>query len=612
VEITTSWEELEELKEGHTLPTIFFRKVAECGDRVALRKKEYGIWNNISWREYGDYVKWVCSGLISLGLQKGERVSIISETRPEWLFIDLAIQSAGGITVPIYQTCSAPQVEYILQHSEARFLFVEDEEQLDKYLEIREHLPHLKKVIVVDLKGLRYFRDPAVLSFKDLLDLGRAHESRGPTCLRDCLRSLKAEGVATIVYTSGTTGPPKGAMMTHRNIILQAKALLHCLGLRETDEVLSYLPLSHIGERIPSLFLPLIVGYTLNFAENMETVPQDLREISPDFFFGVPRIWEKFYSNIALEAKEATWFKRQCYGIAFKLGKRLSQYKLAHQKAPTILSFCYFGAHWLVFRKLKEMMGLDRARLTICGAAPVSPEILEFFLSLGIPMKITYGITEAAGVVTMHQGDDIKVGTVGRPLPGLEVKVNEDGEILVKGPIFTGYYKDPELTKDTIVDGWLHTGDIGTFDEGGHLKITDRKKDILITAGGKNVAPQYIENLLKFSPYIQDAVVIGDGRKYLAALIIIDEETVTHYAQDHRIPFTTYADLSQNAEIYKLISGEVEKVNDKLARVESIKKFKILDKNLDQEDGELTPTLKVKRKFISDRFKELIESMYQD
>ncbi|MBN1574090.1 MAG: AMP-binding protein [Deltaproteobacteria bacterium] len=576
-----------------------------------MRKKEFGIWHDISWGEYAERAREVANGLLSLGVKKGERVALISENRPEFLFIDMGIQTTGGITTAIYTTNASAEVHYILDHSESRFYFVEDEEQLDKALEVRDRLPGLEKIIIIDMEGLKRYSDPMVMSFEKFLELGRDYANKNPNAIDERLKTIEADDTALIVYTSGTTGPPKGAMLTHKNIIWTTDSLGKTNPIYKSDEILSYLPLSHIAERVMTVFNGIYFGYTSNFIENLDTVSDNMREVSPTVVFGVPRIWEKYHSTIIIKMQEATWFKRLVFNLAINAGMRYAEAKFSPGGVPLGLKLVYGLYHYVVMRKLKERLGLERARFVISGAAPISPAVLEFYHAIGVPMREVYGQTEDAGPATIHQGDNIKLGTVGQPLPGVEIKIAEDGEILVKGGnVFKGYFKNKEATAETLIKGWLHTGDVGVMDDEGFLTITDRKKDILITSGGKNIAPQFIENKLKMSPYINDAVVIGEKRKYLTALILIDEENVTKYAQDNRIPFTTYASLSRNPEIVKLIDGEVEKVNDELARVESIKKFTILDKRLDQEDGELTPTMKVKRKQINEMYKDIIESMY--
>ncbi len=595
-----------------TVPTLFYSQAKEYGNRVALRRKEFGIWRDISWDEYLQNVKHVALGLIALGLEKGERVSVIGENRQEWLYADLGIQSAGGVTTGIYTTNSPQQCEYIVGHSESRFYFVEDEEQLDKALIFRQNTPKLEKIIVMDMEGLKHFQDPMVMSMEALLNLGREMDKKDPDLFERRFQETQPEDLSVLIYTSGTTGPPKGAMLTHHNVLWTGKTCAEVFDATDRDEVLSYLPLSHIAERMFSLFIALAHGYTVNFVEHPDTVPQNIQEVSPTVLFGVPRIFEKLYSAILINMSEATPFKRICYHLATKIGARISQMKLDHQAIPLWWRFLFGLAHFCVLRKLKERLGLEKVRVAISAAAPISPDVIRYFRGIGVNMRELYGQTEGSGPTTMHQGDDIKLGTVGKPFPGMEVKIADDGEILVKGPnVFKGYYKDPRATAQTLANGWLHSGDVGVVDEEGNLKITDRKKDLIITAAGKNIAPQNIENQLKFSPYINDAVVIGDRRKYLTALIMIDEENVVKYAQDNRIPFTTFGNLSQNSEVRKLIQAEVDAVNKTVARVETIKKFTVFDKRLDPEDGEVTPTMKVKRRFINETYRDVIEAMYR-
>jgi len=594
-----------------TVPKLFFHRVEKYKDRVALRKKDLGIWDKITWLQYGDMVRRVGMGLVALGLKPKDRVAIMGESRPEWLYADLGNLSVNGISVGVYTTCSAEEVKYHLSHSEARFFFVEDEEQLDKALEIRDQLPKLEKIIVMDMKGLRHFNDPMVISFDELLEKGRELDEKDPALFEQRVEKTRPEDIATFVYTSGTTGPPKAALLSHFNVLSNSNAFAKHVPAFDTDVILSYLPLCHIGERTMSVYHAINMGFTVFFAEGPDTVPENLREVSPTFFFGVPRIWEKFHSAINIGVQNATWFKRQSYRLAMKVGETAALKKMSHQRLSFLLWSINQLASVTVFRKTKKLLGIDRARFALSGAAPISPDVLRYFHALGVNIRESYGMTETSSLISMHKDGNIRLGTCGEPLPGVEVKIGEDGEIIVRGDnVFQGYFKDEENTNRTLVDGWLHTGDLGEMDEDGSLRITGRQKDVMITSGGKNVSPQYIENMLKSSPYIVDGVVIGDGRKYLTAIIIVDEDNVIKYAQDNRVPFTTYASLTKTKEIVRLIGEEVEKVNAKLARVEQIKKFAITDKILDQEDDELTPTMKVKRKKISEVYRDLIESMY--
>ncbi len=594
-----------------TVPLRFKATVEKYGDRVALREKELGLWKDISWRAYYEGAKKVGCALVALGLKKGECVSIIGDNAPEWVMADLGIQCVGGISVGVYATNAWPQVEYVIRDSRSRFFFVENEEQLDKWLHFRDNVPHLKKVIVWDLKGLRTFKDPDVMSFDDLIILGELYEKEHPRTFETRMAEVTPEDLSVLIYTSGTTGPPKGAMLTHRNVTWMGQAISQANPLRETDEVLSFLPLCHIFERLFSVFAAITYGYVVNFVEKPDTVMENMIEISPTIGYAVPRIWEKYASGIMIRMMDATWFKRTVFNLALKIGKKRATIKMAFEEVPFFLEGLYQLAYFTVFRKLKERLGFDRMRIAYSGAAPISPEVLHFYHSIGVNLMEGYGQTEGTGVTCVSRDGKVKFGTVGPPLPGVEVRIAEDGEILVKSPaVFKGYYNKPEATREALRDGWLYSGDIGELDEDGFLKITDRKKDIIVTAGGKNISPQYIENKLKFSPYINDAIVIGDGRKFVSCLILIDEDNVVKYAQDHKIPFSTYRDLTEAEEIVRLIREEVDKVNATLSRVESIKKFTILPKKLYEEDGEVTPTMKVKRKFVNEAFKDLIEAMY--
>jgi long-chain acyl-CoA synthetase len=595
-----------------TVPQIFKRSVQKYGDRVALRKKDLGLWHDISWNEYYAKARYVGSALISMGLQKADCVSIIGDNCPEWAIIDLGIQCAGGVAVGVYSTNAWPQVEYVIQNSESRFLFVENEEQLDKWLHFRDKAPLLRKVIVWDLEGLRHFEDPMVMTYDDLLDLGRKVVEREPDLFDNRMAEVTPEDLSVLIYTSGTTGPPKGAMLTHRNVTWMGQAIDNENPAYDTDEVLSFLPLCHIFERLFSVFGQITHGYTVNFIENLDTVTDNMREISPTVGYAVPRIWEKYLSAVYIKMSDATWFKRLVFGLALKIGQKRATLMMNFKPIPLYLGVLYQLAYFTVFRKLKEKLGFDRLRVAYSGAAPISPDVLHFFQSIGINLIEGYGQTEGTGVTCVSRIGKVKFGTVGPPLQGTEVKIAEDGEILVKSPaVFKGYYKNPEATNEALKDGWLYSGDVGELDEDGYLKITDRKKDIIVTAGGKNITPQYIENKLKANSYINDAVIIGDNRRFITSLIMIDEDNVVKYAQDNKIQFSTYKDLTESPEIISLIQGEVDKVNETLSRVEQVKKFTLLPKKLYEEDGEVTPTMKVKRKYVNEAFTDLIETMYK-
>ena len=595
-----------------TLPRLFRHVVRERGDRVAMREKDLGIWRGISWREYGEQAKRVGLGLVSLGLRPRDVVSIVADNMPEWLYTDLGIMSVAGIPNGIYTTDSARQIEYIVNDSGTRFLFAENEEQLDKILEVRGRCPALVKIFVYDMEGLHAFRDEQVMPFETLLELGARYDREHPGVFDQMVDISQPDDLAILVYTSGTTGPPKGAMLSHRNILFQLAYADFITPLREGDQQLSFLPLCHVAERTFTVFNPLYTGSTVNFAESIDTVPENIREVAPALFFAVPRIWEKFYSGVALRMRDATWLGRFAYEQAFRIGRRIAEARIAGRPPSAWERLAFRVADFLVLDNVKRSIGLHRARGAATGAAPIAPDLIRWYLALGINMLEVYGQTENTGLATAMPPDRIKLGSVGIARPGTEVRLSPEGEILLKGPhVFKGYYGKPEKTAETIVDGWLHTGDVGTIDDDGFVRITDRMKDIIITAGGKNVTPSEIENQLKFSPYISDAVVIGDRRKFLSCLVMIDHETVAQFAQETNVPFSNFTSLCRAPEVQELIRGEIERVNRQLARVETIKTFRLIEQLLTPEDEELTPTMKLKRAFVNVKYKDLIEGMYE-
>ena len=597
---------------ARTLPELFQWQVERQADRLAIRFKEYGIWRRVTWREYGEAVDRVAAALLAFGLVRGENVAVLGDNRPEWLYCHLGIQTVGGATVGIYPTSAPEQTRYLLHHAGARLVFVENEEQLDKILTIVDET-RLERIVVWDAKGLWGFTDERVVFFEDFVKQGIGYAHGHPGAVAERRASIAAADTAMIIYTSGTTGPPKGAMLAHASILWGMSALGATNPLTRDDEVVSYLPFAHVYENLISVFGAIRNGYVVNFVESMDTLFQNLREVSPTYFASVPRIWEKLASTVELRMQDATWVKRTLYRWAVATGRRYVRAKFSGRGVPLPLALAYHCAYWSVLVPLKRRLGFDRTRIAVCGAAPASPELFEFYHALGVPLIEGYGMTESTGVISVNRVDRPRVGTVGEPVPGVEVMLAEDGEILTRGPhVFKGYFRDPELTAQTVDrDGWLHTGDVGAWDDG-YLKILDRKKDIIITAGGKNITPAYIENKLKFSPYIQDAVVVGDRRKYLVALILIDEDNVTKFAQDERIPFTTFQDLTQNPDVVRLIDAEVDRVNRTLSQVEGIKKVALLPRRFYEEEGDVTPTKKVKRRALEARYAELIQSLYRD
>jgi long-chain acyl-CoA synthetase len=595
-----------------TIAKSFLKSVETRGDRPAIREKKFGIWQPTSWREWLQISKDIAFGLHASGFRPGDVASIIANAVPEWVYADMGILCSGGVSSGIYPTDSSVQVEYLINDSSTKVIFAEDEEQLDKILSCRSRCPTLQKIVVFDMEGLSGFTDPMVLSLAEFTALGRNHE-QGNEALWDEMTGIRsASDLAILVYTSGTTGPPKGAMHSNRSVTHQMRHANDLFPSSDNEERLVFLPLCHVAERIGGYYVSLALGSVMNFAESPETVPDNLREVQPTAFLAVPRVWEKFYSGITIALKDATAFQNWMYRNALAIGNRVTEYKLQGDTPPLPLRLANSAAYFLVFRNIRRMLGLDRCRLAFTGAAPIAPDLIRWYLALGIDMREVYGQTENCGVATVMPPERIKLGSVGKAAPWGEVAISPQGEILIRGDfLFMGYLNQPEKTAETIdAKGWLHTGDVGSIDNEGFVKITDRMKDIIITSGGKNVTPSEIENQLKFSPYVSDAVVIGDKRPYLTCLLMIDQENVEKFAQDHDIPFTNYASLCRAPEIQDLIHREIEAVNVNFARVETIKKFYLIERQLTPEDEELTPTMKLKRSFVNKRYAAEINAMY--
>jgi long-chain acyl-CoA synthetase len=598
---------------GDTVPQLFHNAVAQRGERVWLREKVLGIWQSRTWNDIAAEVRQTAMGLAAIGFEPGHCASILSNTVLEWLVTDLAIQSAGGVTNGIYPTDAAVQVEYLCADSGTTVLLVEDDEQLDKALEVRARLPRLTKIVVFDMDGLARFSDPMVTSLARLRELGRAHDVAHPGLFDRRRTSRGPDDLAILVYTSGTTGKPKGAMHSHRTLVASIRTTGRIFPQDERDERLCFLPLCHIAERLVGAYAALYTGARLNFVEGPDTVAENVREISPTVLFAVPRVWEKFYSAVMIGIHEASAVQQAVYAWAIGVGGRIVDLVLAGRPVPASLKWRFRIARWLVLDNVRKSIGVHRARYLLTGAAPIAPDLIRWYLSLGLPMLEGWAQTESCAVGTFTRPWRIKPGTIGQAADGVQVNVDPaTGELLIRGPnVFVGYLNQPQKTAETIdADGWLHTGDVGTVDDEGFFRITDRMKDIIITAGGKNVTPSEIENELKFSPYITDAVVIGDKRPYLTVLIMIDQENVEKFAQDHDVPFSSYASLTRAGEVQDLIQREVDKVNAKFARVEQIKSFRLLETQLGAEDEELTPTMKLKRSLVQKKYAPLIDSMY--
>jgi len=600
-----------------TMPQVLQHHARTQGSELALRVKEKGLWRRFTWQDYFDHARLVAIGLRALGLEAGDRIAVAGDDSPEWLFSDLGVQMAGGACLGIYPTNPWPELQYIVRHSKARIVVCGDQEQTDKVLDARSKdggLPDLEHIICVDMKGMRHYREPGLISFEDLLELGRTNEAKLGPAVDAQLAGGTPDDVAIIVYTSGTTGMPKGAMLTHRNMLHSASQVVQIHGLsRETYTVLCYLPLCHVAERSFSTVMQLVTGCTVSFAESVDTVVVNLREIAPKGFLGVPRIWEKMQQSVLYRVKDTTPFQRRVYEACMKRGRSIAERRLANGGTFASLSdrLMFSLLSLICFRSLRTFLGINRVKNGFCGGATVSPEVLLFFWILGVPVYQIYGMTESAGVSHTQRPGATTLGRSGPLIPGLEQKVDDDGELLLKGAsVFKGYLFDDAATSRAFSDGWLHTGDIVEIEPSGEVHVLDRKKDILITSGGKNITPSLIENSLKDSPYIREAILLGDGRNFLAALIQIDLETTGKWAQQQNIQYTTYRTLAQNEKVRELISGEVKRVNDRFARVENVRKFLILAKELDHDDGELTATMKVRRRIIEDKFRSEIETIY--
>jgi long-chain acyl-CoA synthetase len=599
--------------EGETIPAMFWNGVAQRGDQVWLRQKELGIWRSWSWKQTATLVDEIGNGLLALGFAQGECASILANTKVEWVWADLAVLSCGGVANGIYPTDAASQVHYLCEDSRTRVLFVEDDEQLDKALEVRDQLPLLRHIIVFDMEGLHDLRDEQVISLDQLRELGRKYKATHALALQHCVQTCKPQDLAILVYTSGTTGKPKGAMHLHQGLVHTVRGYNTLVQQTAEDERMCFLPLCHIAERLGGAYFGLYTGSKLNFVENPETIPENVREIAPTVVTAVPRVWEKFYSSIMIALKEADAVQQAAYQWAIGVGYEIADKVLAGQPVDGFLKFKFRLARVLALDNVRKLIGIHRARFLVTGAAPISPDLVKWYLALGLPMLEVWGMTETCGASTGMPASRIKPGSIGPAAAYNQVRIDPvTHEIQVRGKnVFAGYLNLPEKTAETLdADGWLRTGDVGEVDADGYFKITDRMKDIIITAGGKNVTPSELENDLKFSPYITDAVVIGDKRPYLTAIVMIDQENVEKFAQDRDVPFSNYASLTKAPEVRELIQGEIERVNKKFARVEQIKKFYLLQTQLSAEDEELTPTMKLKRKLVEKKYAPQIDGMY--
>jgi len=597
---------LERLGGDDTFPKLLVRNAARFGDRVAMREKEYGIWQPFTWREVHDHVRDFSLGLVAMGLAPGDKVAIIGDNRPEWVWSEIAAQAAGAASVGLYQDSNLNEVAYVIDHCDAAFVIAEDQEQVDK-------LPKVRAVVYTDPRGLRNYREPRLVSFEAVEEKGRALHRERPALWEESVRGGRCDATAIVSYTSGTTGFPKGAMLTFRNLLSMALSLDEVDPKRAGDEFVSFLPLAWIGEQMMSLSAALSVGFTVNFPEEPETVMDDIREIGPDVMFAPPRIWENLTSTVQVRIMDTTPFKRFMYGLCMPVGRRVADLRFARKPVPLRWRVLYRLAHWGLLRALKDRLGFTRLRSASTGGAALGPDVFRFFHAMGVPLKQIYGQTEISGISCIHRDGDIQFHTVGQPIPGTEVRIAQNGEILSRSPaVFTGYYKNDAATAEALEEGWLHSGDAGYLADDGHLVVIDRIKDVMRLADGTQFSPQFIENRLKFSPYVKEAVVVGTGRPYLTAMLNIDMGVVGKWAEKNRLSYTTYTDLSAKSEVYDLVQKEVDEVNETLPAAARVKKFVLLYKELDADDEELTRTRKVRRGFVEERYRVVIDALYGD
>lgn len=596
-----------------TLPQMLRERARSDAQRVAIRQKDFGIWKPFTWAQYYDRASHFGQGLAALGLTAGGHMGVIAENRIEWVLAQMGAGLIGAITVGVYSTSPTSEVAYVLAHADIEVVVCEDQEQTDKVLEARDQLPHLRKIIVMETKGLRSFAPEVrqlITTFDEVEKLGAQSGSRA--LIDAALERQRPDDIGLMIYTSGSTGKPKGAMISWRNMRGVAPGIIERLRLDAGTTHLSYLPLCHVAEQMLTTFCPIYLGSQVNFGESIRTVQEDLREVAPSMFLGVPRIWEKLHSAITIKMQETGGLRRALYARAMAACAPLAEKPRAQWSLGERLRLAL--AYWTVLRALQNFIGLREARVALTGAAPIPPDVVRFFRTLGVPLVEVYGLTESTGMVTGHRLDAVIVGTVGPVTEGVQYRIakteGDMGELQIRGDmVFAGYYKNPEATAQSIQDGWLHTGDV-VREEQGQIKIVDRLKDIMITAGGKNLTPSEIENTMKGSPYIKECIIVAEGRKFVGALVMIDYETVGKWAEARRIPFTHFRSLVETPQVRELIDAEIGQGNARLAQVAQIRRFHLLTKELDHDDGEVTATMKVRRSSIYKTYAAEIEALY--
>jgi long-chain acyl-CoA synthetase len=602
-----------------TFPQILLDNAKKYGDsKIAIREKDYGIWQSYTWKDYLEQVRDFALGLASLGFKRGNVMAIIGDNRPQLYWGLAAAQCLGGVPVPLYQDAIERELNYILDHSEAKFALAEDQEQSDKLLSLKKEIPRLEYIFYNDPKGMRNYNEPFLMAFAQVQELGRKFDEENPDYFLNEVNKCKPDDLAIIAYTSGTTGNPKGVLLLHEAVALAAKGFIDFESLSDEEEIMAYLPMAWIGDHMFSFCMAMAAGFTTNCPEDTSTVVNDTREVGPTFIFAVPRIWENMLTQIMIKMEDAAWIKRKMFHFFMNIAERTEKIRIANKPVPISLKILYQIGKLLVYAPLTDNIGMKKVRVAYTAGEAIGPEIFEFFRSLGINLKQLYGMTESCALVSIQKNGDIDSETVGTPVPGVDIRISENGEVTYKSPgNFVGYYKNPEATEQTLVGGYVLSGDAGYITKQGHLKIIDRAKDVSKLTDGTLFAPKYIENKLKFSPYIKEAVTHGMDMDCVTAFIDIDYGAVGNWAERKHIAYTSYTDLAQKPEVYDLVYEAVKRVNVSLSEDEKlkgaqIKRFLLLHKELDPDDGEITRTRKVRRKFVAEKYDKLINALYSD
>jgi long-chain acyl-CoA synthetase len=597
-----------------TIPKLFLRQSKRYGkEKVAMREKEFGVWRPYNWQDYFENVKTVCLGMIRLGLKRGDKVAMMGDNRPEGLWAEMGALCAGGVGVWLFQDSMLDEVKHIVNHSDAKYFVGETQEEVDKALAIMNDCPKLEKIVWDDPKGMRHYHQDCLISLRALQELGRELEAEAPDLFEDLIREGHGDDVCLLFYTSGTTTLPKGALLTHWNMLTMGRSLMAVDPCFDTDDFVSYLPFAWIGEQMMSISCGLQIGYTINFPEEPETAQQNIREIGPHVMFAPPRLYEGMTRHLQVRSIDSVWLKRKVYEFAIWVGYRVADLKFEKRPVPWYWRCLNGLAHILAQKKLKDHLGMSRLRHAYTGGAAMGPDHFRFFHALGVNLKQIYGQTEIAGISLVHRDGEVKFDTVGEPIPDTEIRITAEGEIISRSPsVFLGYHKNGKATRNTLKDGWLHSGDQGFIAESGHLVVFDRSRDVMTLSDGRPFSPQYLETRLKFSPFIQEAWVVGDQSPYVAAVMCIDYAVVGKWADERKMNYTSYMELSQKREVYNLIQEQIEAANRDLPGPARIRKFVNLYKAFDADDEELTRTSKLRRSFVEKRYQGVRDAIYDD